>query len=278
MKRPHSFEYRYDRLGCVVDRSSSMALEAFEEIARLHPGIERIDLPRGTVVPGSEQTEYDVIITIGGDGAMLRTIHSFIHCNIPIYGINRGSLGFLLNNYDPHHLLQNINSSISAEIHPIEMEALTASGDVRRSLAINEVALLRSSHQSAKISIGINGKERLDRLVGDGILLATAAGSSAYNFAAHGPLVPLESKLLLLTPIAPFRPRRWQGAIVSNTSQIQFTVQEPHKRPVNASADFIEVKRVLEVRASLRHDITVTLLFDHHHSLEERILNEQFAM
>lgn len=267
---------KYNRIGCVVDNGAPSAAEAFEKIAEMYNIVERIDLPESAVDPRSGQAEYDVIISIGGDGMMLKTLHSFIHCDIPVYGINRGSIGFLLNDYEPNTLLDNIRKSVPAVINPLQMEVTTVSGETFRALAINEVSLLRSSNQSAKISININGRERLDRLVGDGIILATAAGSSAYNFAAHGPLVPLDANLMLLTPIAPFRPRRWQGAIISKASEVEFDILEPHKRPVSASADFFEIKGALTIKVKTCTDSKITLLFDNHYSFEERILREQF--
>ncbi len=266
---------KYKRIGCVIDYSSTLAPQAFQEICAVHPNIDFIQITSDNMNVATNS--YDLIITIGGDGTMLKTMHNFLHSNIPIYGINRGSLGFLLNEYKPKELLSNLQGATASVIHPLMMEVKTASGEICTALAINEVSLIRQTQQSAKVQISINGQVRLDQMIGDGIILATATGSTAYNFAAHGPIVPLDANLLLLTPISPFRPRRWNGAILPRKSEVHFLILEAKKRPVSAAADFIEVRDAIEVKISLKHDIKIKLLFDSRNTYEERILREQFT-
>lgn len=221
--------------------------------------------------------EADVLVALGGDGFMLRTVHENLERNIPIYGMNCGSIGFLLNQFDPDDLPDKLRTAQEHILHPLAMTATTVDGERVSALAFNEVAMLRNSQQSANIRLYINGRERLDNLVCDGIMIATPAGSTAYNLSAHGPIIPMGSNVLALTPICPFRPRRWSGALLPNTAAVEFEILAPRRRPVNATADFLEVRNVahLHVREDPARDARI--LFAPDHSLEERIFNEQFV-
>ncbi len=230
-----------------------------------------------TALYGQAKVEdADVIVALGGDGFMLQTLHQFMNSGKRIYGMNRGSVGFLMNEYDDEGLLERISSAIPESIRPLEMVAEDAKGKVFKAKAINEVSLLRQSYQAAKIRIMVDGKERLDELICDGVMLATPAGSTAYNLSAQGPILPLDAPLLALTPVSAFRPRRWRGALLPNRSVVEMQILEPTKRPVNAVADHNEVKSVVNVTISQSKDVTATLLFDEGHSWDERILAEQF--
>lgn len=218
----------------------------------------------------------DVIVALGGDGFMLQTLHKFMNSGKRIFGMNRGSVGFLMNEYRDEGLRERIDATIAETIRPLEMEATSASGKITQAKAINEVSLLRQSYQAAKIRILIDGKERLDQLTCDGVMVATPAGSTAYNLSAQGPIIPLDAPLLALTPVSPFRPRRWRGALLPDRSIVEMQVLEHEKRPVNAVADHSEVKSVVRVTVRQSEKSTVTLLFDEGHSWDERILAEQF--
>ena len=220
----------------------------------------------------------DVIVALGGDGFMLQTLHRHGTLGKPVYGMKLGTVGFLMNQYRADDdLLARINAAEPAVLHPLEMLAQTESGATVGSLAYNEVSLLRQTRQAAHIGIELNGELRLDELICDGVMLATPAGSTAYNFSAHGPILPLGANVMALTPIAPFRPRRWRGAVLKSGTEVRFRVRDPHKRPVSATADSHEVRDVTEVLVRESRDRSVTLLFDPEHNLEERILIEQFA-
>lgn len=220
--------------------------------------------------------EADVIVALGGDGFMLSTLHRFMGRGIPVYGMNQGTVGFLMNDFQEEGLGARIANADISTIHPLNMEAKDASGKMHRAKAINEVSLLRQSYQAASLGIDIDGKTRLDPLICDGILVATPAGSTAYNLSAHGPILPLNAPLLALTPVSSFRPRRWRGALIPNSSVIEIAVNEQEKRPVNAVADHIEVKSVRSVRIEQDQESKVQILFDKDHSWDERILREQF--
>lgn len=220
--------------------------------------------------------EADVIVALGGDGLMLETLHNVMDSGIPVYGMNFGSIGFLMNDYGAENLAERLSNAEPTIIHPLRMTATDKKGNEHTALALNEVSLLRTSYQAAKIEILIDGKPRLEELVCDGVLVATPAGSTAYNLSAHGPILPIEAPLLALTPISPFRPRRWRGAILSNRAEVTFRIREIEKRPVNAVADSKEISDVAEVKVSESRTHSVTLLFDPGHSLDERVLNEQF--
>jgi NAD+ kinase len=220
--------------------------------------------------------EADVVVALGGDGFMLQAIHENMDSGRSIYGMNRGTVGFLMNEYSEVDLRERIAAASSETIRPLVMEAQTASGEIVSARAINEVSLFRQSAQAAKVRISIDGKVRLDELICDGVMVATPAGSTAYNLSAHGPILPLDAPLLALTPVSPFRPRRWRSALIPNRSIVRFDIVESGKRPVNAVADHAEVKSVVSVSVRESRNSTVTLLFDASHSWNERILAEQF--
>ena len=238
------------------------ALDAKEELENKH----------GKIMPD----QADVIVALGGDGTMLETMHEYNHLKIPVYGINLGSVGFLLNPCNLEGLVERLNNSHEVVLHPLRMVAKTENGDEIKAIAFNEVALFRQRRQTAHISITVDDVERMPELVCDGALVATPAGSTAYNLSAHGPILPLDSNILALTPISAFRPRRWQGALLPSGSNIKLQVNNHDKRPVSATADFTEVRHVKEVVIWQSSEISVTLLFDPDHHLEERILKEQF--
>lgn len=219
--------------------------------------------------------DSDLIIVIGGDGELLKAMHKYMHLHIPFYPINGGTIGFLTNNYS-EDILERIESSVPSAIHPLEMSAENIDGENFKALSINESYIFRTSNQAAKFSISVDGVMRMEELVADGALVATPAGSSAYNLSAGGPVLPLSSNVLCLTPICPFRPRRWGGALIQNKSLVRFEVIEPDSRPVSAVADFQEFKNTKFVEIKEKSDITITLLFDYNHSLEDRMIKEQF--
>lgn len=221
--------------------------------------------------------KFDYIIVLGGDGLMLRALHEYMGSSTAFFGINCGSVGFLLNEKAPSgNLLARLEQANEVELHPLQIQATDAHGNEFELLAVNEAAITRQGHQSAKLHIKINGRIRLEELAGDGVIIATPAGSSAYNFAAHGPIVPIESKLLLLTPISPFRPKRWHGAIIPDDSEICIENQHSHSRPVKLSADFQEISDIISIKVHQRKDIKLKLLFDLDNNLKEKMLNEQF--
>ena len=221
--------------------------------------------------------QADVIVALGGDGFMLETLHAALKVQKPIFGMNRGSVGFLMNDFEEDGLVERIAEAAATVIHPLAMRAVTVSGEERSGLAINEVSLLRQTRQSAKLSISVDERTRLAELICDGILVATPAGSTAYNLSAHGPVIPLGAGILALTPISAFRPRRWRGALLPHTAAVAFDVLEADKRPVSAVADDVEVRNVARVEVAERRDLALTMLFDAHRSYEERVLAEQFA-
>lgn len=218
------------------------------------------------------------IVALGGDGFMLETLHRFLGKGVAVYGMNRGSVGFLMNDYLEDDLPQRITQAQAATLHPLRMQAEIAQGAAEEALAINEVSLLRETRQAAKIRITVDGKVRIEELICDGILLSTPAGSTAYNLSAHGPIVPLGANLLPLTPISAFRPRRWRGALLPTDARVVFEVQEAAKRPVAAVADYTEVRDVRRVTVWEDRSVTLTLLFDPDHNLSERIIAEQFTV
>jgi NAD+ kinase len=226
---------------------------------------------------GVTPEEADVIVALGGDGLMLQTLHRFIGTMKPIYGMNRGSVGFLMNEYSEDGLLARLGKAQFAVTHPLTMRATDAEGRKHEARAINEVSLLRRSYQAAKLRISVDGKVRLDELIADGVLLATPAGSTAYNLSANGPILPLNAPLLALTPISPFRPRRWRGALLPDRARVTIAVLEAGKRPVGAVADHTEVNDVLAVEIAMDHSTDLVMLHDPGHSLDERILREQFG-
>lgn len=223
--------------------------------------------------------DSDVIVAVGGDGLMLESLHAALDGTVrskPVFGMNRGSVGFLLNHYSTENLVERIRAATAIPLHPLRMHARDTNGKLHEALAINEVSLLRETRQAAKINIAIDSINRLGELICDGIMVATPAGSTAYNLSVGGPILPLESRMLALTPISAFRPRRWRGALLPSRTHIRFEVLEETKRPVSAVADYTEVRDVKRVDIMEARDVTLRLLFDPEHNLEERILKEQF--
>jgi NAD+ kinase len=224
------------------------------------------------------EAEADVIVALGGDGFMLECLHRTLPDNKPIYGMNCGSVGFLMNDFREEGLVERIVAAEKAIIHPLSMVAEDEAGKTWRALAINEVSLLRQTHQTAKLRILIDDKERIKELACDGVLVATPAGSTAYNLSAHGPIIPLDAQVLALTPISAFRPRRWRGALLRHTAKVHIEVLEHDKRPVSAVADNYEVRNVVRVDIGEDRSINLRMLFDAGRSLEERVLAEQFSV
>ena len=222
--------------------------------------------------------EATIVVALGGDGSMLECLHKVLGSVRPVYGMNCGSVGFLMNEFLETGLHERIARAHSSILHPLRMHAITASGVVEEAVAINEVALLRQLRQAAKIKISIDHRERLAELICDGVLISTPAGSTAYNLSAHGPIIPLGANLLPLTPISAFRPRRWRGALLPSTVDVLFEILEPDKRPVAAVADFSEVRNVVSVAVSEDRTISATVLFDPDRALSERIIAEQFTV
>jgi len=219
----------------------------------------------------------DVIVALGGDGLMLQTLHKFMKSGKPIYGMHRGTVGFLMNEYVEEGLSERLAAAQITVIHPLVMRATDERGNVHEHRAINEVSLFRQSAQAAHLRILIDGKERLAELVADGVLVATPAGSTAYNLSVQGPIIPINASLLALTPISPFRPRRWRGALLPDKARVTIEVLEGDKRPVAAVADHDEVRSVQSVDVTMDHAIAINMLFDPGHNLDERILREQFG-
>ncbi|WAT18537.1 NAD kinase [Aurantiacibacter sp. MUD11] len=255
----------------------------FEKLALLYSQSERA---RKAARELSERHEFvpineaDVVIALGGDGTMLDALHDMLDSEriLPVFGLNLGTVGFLMNRYHgASGLLERLEEAKPLTVKPLRMNVVTQTGEKHSACAINEVSLLRETHQTAKIEISVNGRVRIPELAGDGILLSTPVGSTAYNLSANGPILPLESNMLALTPISPFRPRRWRGAILPDHSKVTFRVNEPAKRPVAAVADAKEVRDVAEVHIEVDHSKEMTLLFDPHQALDERIVAEQFV-
>jgi NAD+ kinase len=220
--------------------------------------------------------DADIVVALGGDGFMLQTLHAFIGKNKRIYGMNLGSVGFLMNEYRTENLLARLAAAEEAVIHPLRMQAHGATG-ITEALAFNEVSLLRETRQAAKIRITVDGRTRISELICDGVLVSTPAGSTAYNLSAHGPILPIDAALLALTPISAFRPRRWRGAILSHRAKVRFDILESAKRPVSAVADDFEVRDISAVDVAEDRSISMTMLYDAGHNLDERILAEQFS-
>ena len=253
---------RYERLAFVASPIPE-AQQAQEALSRRY----------GNVAP----EEADVVVALGGDGFMLQTLHQHLRSPKPIYGMHRGTVGFLMNDYSDADLKDRLSQSQVTVIHPLLMRARDAAGNVSEHHAINEVSVFRQTYQAARLRILIDGKERLAALVADGILVSTPAGSTAYNLSVQGPIIPINAPLLALTPISPFRPRRWRGALLPDTATVTIEVLEHDKRPVAAVADHDEVRSVRSVEARMDRSIGMQLLFDPGHSLDERILREQFG-
>lgn len=254
----------------------------YERIALLASDAERAQAAYAELAPQYDWApveEADAAVVLGGDGFMLQTLHAMLNRKrvIPAYGMNLGTVGFMMNRYrNGANVLNRVNKARPFAVAPLRMEAVTQSGEEHTLLAINEVSLLREMRQTAKIEVSVNERVRIKELVCDGVLLSTPAGSTAYNLSANGPILPLDSELLALTPISPFRPRRWRGAVLPDRSRVKLRVLEAEKRPVSAVADQAELRDIAEVSLEIARDTELTLLFDPGHSLDERIVAEQF--
>jgi NAD+ kinase len=219
----------------------------------------------------------DVVVALGGDGLMLRTLHRLMGSRRPIYGMHRGTIGFMMNDFHEDSLAERLTAAETTIIHPLIMRARDIEGREHEHRAVNEVSLFRQIYQAARLRILIDGKERLAELVADGVVVATPAGSTAYNFSVQGPIIPINAPMLALTPISPFRPRRWRGALLPDKARVTIEVLEPDRRPVAAVADHDEVRSVRSVDVVMDHAVAMHMLFDPGHSLDERILSEQFG-
>ena len=242
------------------------------DVAEAIEARKRLGSAYGTVAP----EDAEVIVALGGDGFMLQTLHTFMNSGKPIYGMNCGSVGFLMNEFREDDLAERLAAAVETKVHPLAMTAVDSDGRTHKAFAINEVSLLRQSYQAAKLRILIDGKVRLDELICDGIIVATPAGSTAYNLSAHGPILPIYAPLLALTPISAFRPRTWRGALLPDQVEVRIDVLGADKRPVNAVADNVEFKSVVEVLVAVDEEAQSLILFDPDHSWDERILVEQF--
>lgn len=256
----------YSKIACVAD-DSPKAQAMLKEIQSQYD-----------VVPLTKRRQQaEAIIVLGGDGFMLQTLHNYMKMKLPFYGVNCGSVGFLLNEGHPNALLERLGRARPTTLYPLHMYARRTNGKVHQAIAFNEVSLLRQGRQAAKIRVSVDHVVRLPELVCDGLLVSTPAGSTAYNFSAGGPVIPIGANVLALTPLVPFRPRRWRSALINHDSSISLTIIEGKKRPVNAVADFTEFQDVAEVVISEQRKLGVTIMFDPEHNLEERIIKEQFS-
>jgi len=246
-----------------VSSTTPEAQEAVEVLARAYPHVQ--------------PDEADVIVALGGDGLMLQTLHRFMGTSKPIYGMNKGSVGFLMNDYREDGLLDRLDAAQRSVVHPLLMVAQDVEGRSHTARAVNDVYMLRQTHQTAKLCVTVDGKVRLSELIADGLLIATPAGSTAYNLSVNGPILPLNAPLLALTPISAFRPRRWRGALLPDHARIRIDVIEPDRRPVSAVADHTEFRAVARVEVSMDRSVDLVMLHDPGHSLDERILREQFG-
>jgi NAD+ kinase len=247
-----------------VASEAEKAQQALTVLRRKYPSVETPE-------------EADVVVALGGDGFMLHTLRALIGTGKPVYGMNRGTVGFLMNEYRTEGLEERVRNAQSLKLYPLRMKATRVDGGVEEAIAINEVSVFRETRQAAKIDIRVDGVARLNGLVCDGVLLATPAGSTAYNLSAHGPIVPLGAGVLALTPISAFRPRRWRGALLPQSAHVDFDIRSTAKRPVSAVADSTEVRDVRHVSIYEDRSVAATIMFDPEHNLEERILKEQFA-
>lgn len=247
----------------LIAAESKKAKDAYDELNKKYKFAKNI-------------SDADAIIVLGGDGFMLHTLHNYMETNLPIYGMNCGSVGFLMNEYRSDNIFENLNDASLYQLNPLIMEAIDENNNKHTALAINEVALLRQTKQASHLRINIDGKVRLNELICDGILVATPAGSTAYNLSVHGPILPLKSNLLALTPISPFRPRRWRGALLDYNVDIKIDILNYQKRPVSSTADSTEIRNVTSVNIKRSNKHIINILFDKGHSLEERIIKEQF--
>jgi NAD+ kinase len=246
-----------------------VASETKEAMAAREALVERY----GNVAPETA----DAVVALGGDGLMLQTMHRHLNSRIPIYGMNRGSVGFLLNDYSEDGLIERLEAAETTIIHPLRMLATDLDGATHQALAINEVSLFRQTYQASKLRIIVDGRLRMGELICDGVLVSTPAGSTAYNLSAHGPILPINAPLLALTPICPFRPRRWRGALLPDVATVLIEVVEADKRPTSAVADHTEFRNVVAVEVKEETGVDIYMMFDPGHSLAERILSEQFS-
>jgi NAD+ kinase len=253
---------KYERIAFVA----SPAPEARKALKRL---VKRY----GNVTP----SKADVVVALGGDGLMLRTLRQAMKAGRPIYGMHRGTIGFLMNEFRENGLKERLAAAETTIIHPLVMRARDTKGKLHEHYAINEVSLFRQTYQVARLAIFVDGKERLPELMADGVLISTPAGSTAYNLSAQGPIIPINAPMLAVTPISPFRPRRWRGALLPDSARVTVQVLDPERRPVAAVADHAEVRSVREVDVHMDHSISMQMMFDPGHSLDERILSEQFG-
>lgn len=230
------------------------------------------------LIPTTPLDEAEIIIVIGGDGHLLHALHQYMHFNIPFYGINKGSIGFLMNNKNNlNNIIHDVNNAIITDLYPLKMRATDINNNNYEAIAFNETTIFRKTNQAAKFSVTVDNIKHINEIVADGAIVATPAGSSAYNFSAGGAIVPLNADILSLTPICPFRPRRWKGALLPLSSVIEFNILEEEKRPVSATADFHEFNNIKSVTIKLTKENSIKLLFDKDHSLEDRIIKEQFG-
>ena len=255
-----------------MSASNRIAFLASEtEIAQ--KALADLSLHHGNMAPD----EADIIVALGGDGFMLQTLHATQNIDAPVYGMNCGTIGFMMNEFSDENLVERLADAEEEVIHPLRMRAYAPDGSVHEAIAINEVALIRAGSQAAKLRISVDGRVRMDELVCDGALVATPAGSTAYNYSAHGPIVPIGSDVLALTAMSAFRPRRWRGALLPTSAVVRFDVLEAEKRPVMADADSRHNHEVVAVEITSEQNISHRLLFDPGHGLEERLIREQFA-
>jgi len=261
MKNYSNTNFSFDKIAIIYNKSAK-SLDLVEKLKRFYQFCE------------IEHAE--VIVVVGGDGALLHAIHNYMYLEIPFYGISSGNIGFLMNSVIIEKFIENLHDSIISYLHPLKMQALDVHDNIHEALAINEVSIFRKTNQAAKFKIEINGVERMSELVADGAMVSTPAGSSAYNLSAGGPILPLESNILCLTPIAPFRPRRWHGALLPLSTNVKFEILEYAKRPVNATADFQEFCNIKSVSINSVRTKIIKILFDKKNSLENRITKEQF--
>jgi NAD+ kinase len=253
---------KYERIAFVASPAPE-ARQALKRLVKLY----------GNVSP----SRADVVVALGGDGLMLQTLRKAMKAAKPIYGMHRGTVGFLMNEFRDKDLRERLHAAETTVIHPLVMRARDTKGKLHEHYAINEVSLFRQSYQAARLSISVDGKERMPELMADGVLVATPAGSTAYNLSAQGPIIPINASLLAVTPISPFRPRRWRGALLPDSARVTVTVVDPERRPVAAVADHAEVRSVRDVDVRMDHSVAMQMLFDPGHSLDERILREQFG-
>jgi NAD+ kinase len=259
---------KYQNIGC-ISSSSNKSNYAFKKILEHYQlaDIRQID----------DLTDIDLIIVLGGDGFMLHTLHRYMHLNIPFFGMNSGTVGFLMNRYDEQNLIKRLESAHETKVKPLKMTVTDVHGNVKDALAINEVYLYRKSTQACKIKVTVDNKTRMKVLISDGIMVSTPAGSTAYNSSVGGPIIPINADLLALTAISPFRPRRWHGALLPHDSVVEFEILNATKRPANAVADYIEIRNAQHVKICQEPNTEIRLLFDDNHNLEERIIKEQFS-